>query len=196
MGLTTWRNLSVLAVASIALIGCNNGAQKSTSVVSNDPTKKTTATAQNQPPGSGFTTAGSQFPTKSVTPAGGPGAPPFNPSPSNMPPGGGANPMPDFNKLAPLPGPTGANGVNNPTGFVGGNPGAGAVQPPVRPMPTPGFGSDQLNTGNQIPIGGLNMPGGPMPTNPALPNGPGAMPGTVPGTPLPVIPPPNPNQFR
>jgi hypothetical protein len=195
MGFKAWRNLSVLAFAGVALMGCNN-TQKDTKVVSTPPPG---SVQSNQIPNGGFST-NNAFPTQPKTPfttTSGPGsssqfgpapAAPVNPfatpqpgagAPSyNIPPAGAGTPPFGSAPLAPLP-PSGMG--NQPTGFV---PTPGTVVPPLPPSGSGVSGS----------FGGDYRPAAPNGAAPIMPPGGGAIPGG--GAYSPPIPPPTNPAYR
>jgi hypothetical protein len=151
MGIKSWRSMSALVFAGVALIGCNNGAQK-------DPRPAPVGTAQsNQAP---FSTA--QFPTaqKQITPTAGTGGLP----PANQPTGAGTqtgntpfNPgtMPGPTNLPPLPPGPGSN-VNPATINPSLPAGSQTFMPPSTPsglgaQPASAWGTAPNNSG-PIPV--------------------------------------------
>lgn len=192
MGFKAWRNLSVLAFAGVALIGCNH-TDKDTKIVSAPKAAPTNTAQTNQiPPGGAgtqfptagakpnapFTTTGgtsnaaSQFSPATPVPSNPFGPPPIgaaNPPPFGSAPTGAGNAPPFGSPLPPLPPP---NATGNPPPF---SPNPGFV-PPISgtgvPPSGPGFGSDRPipppgnNGGLNTPSGGPIMPPSYMPPPP------------------------------
>jgi predicted small secreted protein len=136
MGFKPWRILSVLLLASAALVGCNNTAQKDKSLgagpkISDPSLAKSPA---NQLPGPSF--PGSQTGAKSAFPTapGNPNASPFDPQKSPFAPNNNSgNP-----NIQPLSGLGGAGTLNNSSPWSPTNAGnTGAPSIPNAPGPRP-----------------------------------------------------------
>jgi hypothetical protein len=164
----------MLVFAGVALIGCNNGAQKDTKVVSTNKAAPTTTAQTNQIPPGGFATSNgpAPFPTQ-------PKAAPFNSSPT------GPTTPANFNNLQPLPSgpsnppfnPSAPNGPSNP-----------ALNPAL-PSSGPGFVPPTSGPSFPGPGAGATPPGGPSfgidRAPPIMPNG------EIPSGPVNIAPPTN-----
>ncbi len=133
MGIKSWRNLGALVVASATLMGCNNGAQKDTKVVSSNNTGTPMAQTNQTPPG-GFST-NQPFPLAPKTPitqangAGGSNQP-VGPTSSNSAPFPGTMPAtPNFPPLPPSPPGSSLNPTVPNTGGFAPQAGLQATQP-------------------------------------------------------------------
>ncbi|HZZ81953.1 MAG TPA: hypothetical protein VFE62_25870 [Gemmataceae bacterium] len=176
MGFSEWRNLSVLVLASAALIGCNNGTQRDGRLVSsNNKAPSAFAGNQNSP---GFSTAGQdKFPVASKPTPPSPFAPTSNPnsnssSPYNSPFNNNTS-LPYSNSTVPAGGlPGNANSLQSlpPSGGMSNNPlvpngpgGSSQFIPPQPnqqpPLPAAPFAGDR----NGIPPGPGGIPPGAVP---------------------------------
>ena len=181
MGFKTWRNLSVLAFAGVALVGCNTGAQKDTTVIKSGPT--TSAQTNQTQPGGFSTNNAPPFPTSPKTP-------PFTPT-------SGTGAQPQFGAQ------TGQVNYGSPS-QPNMAPSNSAMQPSMSPYPTgPGAGLAPLPPA-QSNMGAFSPPpsspaAGVVPSMPAGPSNfatqgtpTGPMPiGGIPPGPVPIAPPPN-----
>jgi hypothetical protein len=158
MGFKPWRTLSVLLIASAALVGCNNTAQKDKSAVA--APKVDPALAKGQPsklpdptwPGS---SNGTKFPTQPASV----NASPFDQKPlpaNNVQPVSVLGGNGQLNNSSPWPPPS--NPGNNSTPSL---PPQNSFGPPPVPTPSSNFGTSRLTTSDGLPNG--STPIGPPP---------------------------------